>query len=177
MTNIKTVSSSTLFKGKVFDLVEDRVVLPDGKTRVHITVKHPGAVVIVPQAQSGALIMVHQYRHSVGETIFEFPAGTLVPGEDPLACAKRELREETGRTAINWTELGNMYPAPGFCSELQRVYFASGLAASTQQLDEDEVIEVVEFEAGKIEEMISQGVITDGKSIAGFFKAKLKKLI
>ena len=106
---------------------EQTLRLPSGRTVVRQVVKHPGAVVILPQLADGRLLPIAQYRCAVGETVLEFPAGTLEPGEAPLACARRELIEETGYRADHWHALGTIYSSPGFCDERLHLFLASGL--------------------------------------------------
>ena len=105
--------------------------------------------------------------------MYEFPAGTLEVNEDPQACAHRELAEEAGVAATHWISLGELFPAPGFCTEKQHLYFASGLSPHRLQGDEDEIIEPLEFSVREVEELIASGNMRDGKSIAAFAIAKL----
>jgi ADP-ribose pyrophosphatase len=109
--------------------------------------------------------------------IWELPAGTLSVGEDPLACAKRELIEETNYSAAQWESLGQLYPAPGFCDEVQYIYLARKLTPAVGALDHDEIITVHAVKFGDFERMIGSNEILDAKSVAIYFKAKLAGLL
>lgn len=174
---VKSLSSTLVYSGKIFDLVEEKLEFPDGKVHVHAQVKHPGAVVVLPEISKGEFLMVYQYRAVIGRTLFEFPAGTLKKSEDPLVCAKRELEEETGHRAAEWIDLGILYPAPGFCSEKQHLYLARDLTESALNLDEDEILEAKRVTLAQIESMISDGMLCDGKSLALFARARMRDLI
>src|SRR5690606_29093338 len=119
---VRVLGSSVLHKGKVFHVVREKLQLPDGGLVERDIGVHPGAAVFIPQLPSGEMLLVRQYRHPLGKMLLEFPAGTLNQGEDPLACAKREVREEVGYEASEWMDLGTLYPAPGFCNEVQYAY-------------------------------------------------------
>lgn len=169
---------STLVKqGRVFRFVTEEYQLPDGRTAVLDKVEHPGAVVILPVDNKGELVLVKQYRQAVRETIFEFPAGTLEPGEDPLVCAKRELAEECGKQAEIWKSLGQLLPTPGFCDEVQHCYFATGLSPAVAEMDQDEQLEPLSMPLEDVERLISSSVIKDGKSLAIFLRARLLGLL
>jgi len=174
---LETIRSQTVFTGPKFDVVEMRLRLPTGAVHRHVTVRHPGAVVILPRLDAGTLCVIRQYRHSVRDVLLEFPAGTLEPGEEPLTCAQRELAEEVGRAAARWESLGELYPAPGFCDEKQYCFFATELTPCIAARDEDELIEVVPMQVAEVEEAIRTGRMMDGKSIAVYTRAKLRGLI
>jgi ADP-ribose pyrophosphatase len=133
---------------------------------VRQVVKHPGAVVIVPQLEDSRLVLIEQYRFAVGETLLEFPAGTLEPDEAPLECARRELIEETGYRADHWHALGVIYPSPGYCDEQQHLFVASGLVPDQAAGDEDEILEVKRLTVQEVERAIADGTLIDAKSIA-----------
>jgi ADP-ribose pyrophosphatase len=117
MPTPEVLSTHVLHRFRIFTVVEQALRLPSGRTVVRQVVKHPGAVVIMPQLGDGRLMLIAQYRFAVGATLLEFPAGTLETGEAPLACARRELLEETGYRAEHWRALGTIYSSPGFCDE------------------------------------------------------------
>jgi ADP-ribose pyrophosphatase len=171
------VRQQVVFAGPVFDVVDEQIRLSNGSLRHHITLHHPGAVVLIARQDDGRLLLLKQYRHSVRQTLLEFPAGTLEPGETPLACAQRELAEETGHVAAAWQELGELHPAPGFCNEVQYGFVATGLSECVAEPDEDEMIEVVPMSCAQIEQAIRAGTMTDGKSIALYLRAKLRDLL
>lgn len=159
-----------LIDGHIFEVIERTLDFPNGRIVKRTMVAHPGAVVIVPQTARGTYLLTKQYRAALDRVILEFPAGTLERGEQPLACAKRELVEEVGHSAAEWLELGQLFPAPGFCSETQWCYLARDLSAADQDLDEDEILEVVELSLSKIEDEIRGGGIMDAKTIALYGK-------
>jgi ADP-ribose pyrophosphatase len=167
----------TVFAGPVFDVVEARLRLATGRVRRHLTVRHPGAVVVLPCQADGTLLVIKQYRYSVRQVLLEFPAGTLEPGEEPVACARRELAEEVGQAAARWEPLGELHPAPGFCNEVQHCFFATELSPCTAPLDEDEMIAVFPMRSVEVEQAIREGRMTDGKSIAIYFRARLRGLV
>jgi ADP-ribose pyrophosphatase len=127
MQRAEVVSTNMLHRYRIFAIVEHALWLPSGRTVVRQVVHHPGAVVIMSRLEDGRLLLIQQYRFAVGETLLEFPAGTLEPGKAPLECAKRELIEETGYRADHWRALGMTYPSPGYCDEQQHLFMATGL--------------------------------------------------
>lgn len=163
----KTISSEEVFKGRIIRLRVDRVRLPDARESTREIVDHPGAVAIIALDENDQIIMVRQYRKAAEQVMLEIPAGTLEAGEEPLACAQRELREETGLTADHWERLFAYYSAPGFCSEILHVFLASGLHSGQGQPDEDEFVETVRLPLSEAYQMIFSGRIQDGKSIIG----------
>jgi len=125
--------------------------------------------VIVPILDRGRFVLIKQFRAATGKVIWEFPAGTLEKGEPPLACAKREIIEETGFKARRWRKLVSFYPAPGISTELMHVFLASQLVPAETALERDEFIErrVVTF--ARLKAMIMNGTVVDSKTIIGFF--------
>ena len=177
MKEPKILESTVAYKCKAFDVVEEKVKLPNDVTSKHITIRHPGAVVIIPEISPGHLLLVRQYRHSVGRMMLEFPAGTLGVEEDPRVCASRELAEETGHDAKEWVDLGTLLPAPGFCNEVQYCFYARNLFSHSLPADEDEVIDTVTLTVGDVERCIQSGELLDGKSLALFMKARIRGLL
>lgn len=171
---IKVINRSHIHKARVFDLVHEEVILPNGKAMDIDIIKHPGASAIVPMKDKTTVLMLEQYRHAIGETIWEIPAGTVRVNEDPLNCAKRELEEETGFTAKSWEELGVITPLPAYSDEIIHVYLARELAHSQQNLDPDEILQVREISLAAAIEMIKEGKIRDGKTISSLFLALLR---
>ena len=145
--------------------------LPDGNLAQREYVVHPGAVMIVPllEGADGApqLVLERQYRYPVGRTLIEFPAGKLDPGEDPLACAQRELREETGYTAREWARAGLLHPVVAYSTEVIEVWFARGLAAGERRLDEGEFLEVFSATPAQLQAWCRDGQVTDAKTLVG----------
>jgi len=174
---VEQIQQHTVFAGPVFALVDEQIRLANGTTVHHLTVQHPGAVVIIPRQADGTLLVIRQYRHSVRQTLLEFPAGTRHPGEVPLECAKREIAEEVGHVAYIWESVGEFHPAPGFCNEVQYGFVATDLQPCEATRDADELIEVLSMHSAQVEQAISDGTMTDGKSIALYLRAKLRGLV
>jgi ADP-ribose pyrophosphatase len=160
-----------IHKGRVFNVLQETVTLPNGAVIKLDMIRHPGAAAIVPLTQNQTVIMLKQYRHAVGGTIWEIPAGTLDDKESPLTCAQRELTEETGYTAATWRKLGEITPLPGYSDERIQIFLATDLSISLQDLDPDEVLEVREVAFTEALNMISRGSIQDAKTICGLFMA------
>jgi ADP-ribose pyrophosphatase len=143
---VELLRAETLLRTRVFDVVEESVRLPSGLEQQLFVVDHPGAVCVAPLLPTGELLLVRQYRHAAGDWLLEIPAGRLEQGEDPLAAARRELEEETGRRAGRWEHLETFFTAPGFCSEVMTLFLAADLAevaGGGLAADDDEEIELV----------------------------------
>jgi ADP-ribose pyrophosphatase len=177
MPTPEVLSTHVLHQFRIFAIAEQALRLPSGRTVVRQVVKHPGAVVIMPQLEDGRLLMIAQYRCAVGETLLEFPAGTLEPGEEPLQCARRELIEETGYRADHWHPLGMIYSSPGFCDERLDLFLASGLVPEHAAADEDEMLEVKRLTVPEVERAIADGALVDAKSIAAYERARLQGVL
>ena len=162
----------TLHQGKVFKLSRENVTLPNGVTIDLDIIRHPGASAIVPAFHNKTVLLIRQYRHAIGDFIWEVPAGTLNPNERPLECAKRELIEETGFSANMWQKLGEITPLPAYSDERIHIFLAADLVPAKQNLDKDEMIDVHEFELDSAIEMIYRGEIQDGKTISALFMAR-----
>jgi ADP-ribose pyrophosphatase len=173
------LSSEPKFKGKAVKVWVERVRYPDGFVSDVEIVRHPGAVTIVPVDESGAIWFVRQYRHPVGETLLELPAGTLEPDEAPAVTAAREIREEIGMTAKELKELGSFYVSPGYSTENMVVYLATGLSPAPLEQDLGEQIVVEKYPLGAVYAMIDEGKIRDAKTLAAFLIARdfLKEII
>lgn len=160
-------AEQSIFQGRIIRLVERDLVLPNGRrTKFHI-VLHPGAVAIVPVHANGDVVLLKQFRPTIGETIYEIPAGTIERGEKPLATAKREIIEETGFSAKKWEKIGEFYTAPGFCTELMHVYVAKGLTPAQLPGDADEILKPVRMPIDAALKLIRTKKIRDAKTIAG----------
>ncbi len=173
---MRIVSSEVLYEGKL-KAVRDTVEYPNGRYHRHETIEHPGAVVILPVTPSGSVVFVEQYRHSIRRSILELPAGTLERGEDPSVCAARELMEEIGKAPGELISLGTMFPAPGFCNEVQHLFYARNLRDQKATPDEDEFITTVELSRTEIEDSIRSGRLNDAKSLALVFRAMIGNLL
>lgn len=169
----KTLTSQLVYDGRLLKVRMDTVELPNGKTSWREVIRHPGAVVVVPIDQAGNIHLVRQFRYPYGRTVLEVPAGKLEPGEDPFPAAQRELSEEIGATAGQWTELGQMLPTPGFCDELQHVYLSRELAFGPVHPDEDEFLEQVSMPLEEAVAMAVDGRLEDSKTVAAILRAYL----
>jgi ADP-ribose pyrophosphatase len=170
----ETLSTRQVFDGYVVRLYVDEVRQPDGKVVEREVVRHWGAVGIVALDGAGNIYMVKQYRHAPGEVLHEIPAGKLLPGEDPLACAQRELKEEVGAKAARWTFLCRFYTSPGFSDEVLHLYLAEDLTEGESCPEEDEFLEVYRVGLDEALRMIDAGVIRDSKTIVGITLASRK---
>lgn len=168
----KTISREEIYKGAIVSLVKDTITLPNGKTTQREVVLHTGAAAVVPIDDEGNIVLVRQYRHPAGKELLEIPAGLLETGEDPLECAKRELEEETGYKASEFSHILSMYTAVGFCTEKIHIYLAKGLYEGKQNLDEDEFVNIERYTLNEALEMIFDGRIEDGKTVCGILAAK-----
>ncbi len=177
MRPVKILGSTVVSTWNDMSLVRDEIELPDGSRVPKYSVRHPGAVVIIPRRADGSLLMVHQYRHAVGKHLLEFPAGTLEPGEPPLGCAQRELAEEVNHRADRWQELGTLHPAPGFCDEVQHCFLAEDLSPADGETDPDEFIEVRVTTVSELEAAIADARVDDGKTLALFARARALHLL
>ena len=162
-----TLGQEELLRGHFLHAFRDRVRLPDGREATREYIKHPGAVAIVAQTPDGPYVMERQWRYPLAQAFMEFPAGKLDAGEDPLACARRELQEETGYLAREWAYAGSMHPVIAYSTEVIHLFFARGLVAGERQLDEGEFLDVF---AASLEELLAwsrSGRITDAKTLSG----------
>ncbi len=162
----------SIFKGYVIDVRREGMDMPDGRSVDFEIVRHAPATAILAIDDLNRTILVRQFRPPLGEEIWEIPAGLVEPGEEPLVCAKRELREETGYTASEWTSLGEMLTAPGFCDEVIYLFLARGLTAGAQELDDNEVLQPHVIPIEEVHSMAHSGEITDGKSLSALYRSQ-----
>jgi ADP-ribose pyrophosphatase len=165
----QTLESALSYDGVFFQVVRDRVRCPDGHEGVREYIHHPGAVMIVPLLDADTVLLERQYRHPLRRLFYELPAGKLEPGEDPLACAQRELLEETGYRAAHWERLGAFHNAIGYSDEQIAVYLARELRFEGTATDAGEVIEVLPTPWRTLLDWIAQGRVTDVKTIIGAY--------
>ncbi len=164
------LASRRIYAGRVVRLDLDTVRLPDGSTGELEVIRHPGAAAIVPCAseprgQDPTILMIRQYRYAAGGPLWEIPAGTLDPGEDPEACARRELLEETGVSAARLERLTSIFTTPGFTDEVIHLYVASDLTTGEPSRERDEFIEVVPQPLSRVLALIRDGEVRDAKTI------------
>jgi ADP-ribose pyrophosphatase len=168
----RVISSDTVFAGRVFNVVTQQVEEPDGVLVRREIVRHPGSIVILALDETTRpprLLLERQYRHAAGARLWELPAGSLEPGEQKLAAAKRELKEETGYTATKWERALFFYVSPGFLTESMAVFLARGLKRGKAQPEADERIAVRFFPLPQAVQMALRGKIKDAKTLASIF--------
>ena len=166
------VSSKDVYDGFILHVKEDVIKLPNGKEASRELIRHIGAVCIVPVTSDGKVIVERQFRYPIDQVITEIPAGKLDSrDEDRLEAAKRELREETGYTASDWRDIGLYYPAPAYSDEKITMYLATGLKKGSQELDDDEFLNITEIPIEDLVNDIVSGKITDGKTQVAVLKA------
>jgi ADP-ribose pyrophosphatase len=163
------VDGELVYEGHFLKVQCDRIALPDGKITKREYIRHPGAVVILPLLPDGSVLLERQFRYPLNRVFIEFPAGKLDFGEDPLACAKRELREETGYTATDWQFVCTIHNAIAYSDEHLDLYFARGLMAGPSALDDGEFLETFSASMEQVLEWVRSGQITDVKTIIGAF--------
>ncbi len=165
------LDSRQLLDGGFLQAFRDQVRLPDGSLSYREYVRHPGAVMIVPLLQEGdgalRLVLERQYRYPIKRTLIEFPAGKLDPGESPLACAQRELLEETGYSAREWAHAGVLHPVVSYSTEFIEIWFARGLSPGQSRLDQGEFLEVFTATPQQLYDWCRSGEVTDAKTLIG----------
>ena len=163
------IDGELAYDGSFLKVARDKVRLPDGSSTHREFIRHPGAVVILPLMADGRVLLERQFRYPLGKVFIEFPAGKIDPGEVPLACAQRELREETGYTARDWDFIATIHNAIAYSDEHLELFLARGLCAGEAQLDEGEFIDTFTASVPELLELVRRGEVTDVKTIIGAF--------
>lgn len=171
----KFVSGGEVYRGGFLRLHRDVVSLPDGSQTAREYVRHPGAVGMVALTADGRVVLERQYRYPLRREFVEIPAGKLEPGEPHLDTAKRELLEETGYVAAQWTRLGVVHNAIGYSDEAIELWLATGLEAREARLDQGEFLEVFTLPFDEALAMAADGRISDVKTIIGMFWASSRR--
>ena len=171
MGGSELLARTTVYRGRIIQVELDVVKLPSGHTVDMEIIRHPGSVVLLPVPTPGSIILIRQYRYTIDKWIWELPAGSLKPGENPDEAAARECEEEIGLAPGKVTRLRGYFPTPGFCDEIMTYYRCEELrppaADSTAKKDDDEDIEAKSFSRTDLTRMIAAGEIIDLKTIAG----------
>ena len=166
------LTRETVYHGRLIDVESLRVRLPDGRTAPREVVVHPGGAAIVAVDERELVALVRQHRVAVDQVLLELPAGKMDrPGEDPFACARRELSEETGLEAERVELLTPMIPTPGFCTECTRIFLATGLRQRAAHLDTDEFLRVERIPLREAVERVMSGELCDAKTALGLLMA------
>jgi ADP-ribose diphosphatase len=177
MSENRLIHSRRVFSGRIVKVDVDRVSLANGNEVELEIIRHPGAAAVVPVISDNdpdpTVLMLRQFRHAAGGTIWEIPAGVLEPGEDPRDCAVRELMEETGARANKMKPLSTVFTTPGFTDERIHLFLATGLEMGTPRLENDEQIEVVPTKMSEVIEMVQNGTVCDAKSVSALLLAHL----
>lgn len=172
MLKPKLIASNHVHRGSVIDVSTDRLRLANGQEFDMDFVRHPGAAAIAAVDDAGRVCLVRQYRHGVGDFLWEIPAGKLDGGEQPQACAVRELAEETGITAQRWTPLGLFIPAPSIFTELIHLYLARDLDVGSPAPDSDEELQLQWMPLSEAVSLVLTGKWNDGKTALGLLRAQ-----
>lgn len=167
----RVLSSDVVYQGPLFRVTKDKIVEPSGKNSVRDVVRHNGSAVILAVDNSKSrkdpwIVVERQFRHAANQYLWELPAGSLDPGEDPLLGAQRELEEETGYRAKKWRPLVRYFASPGFLGEAMNVFVAEGLIAGNASPEEDEDIDFRLVKLSEMLKMIRKGKILDGKTLS-----------
>ena len=161
------VDGEPVCQGGFLRVQRDRVTLPDGKITAREFILHPGAVVILPLLDDGTVLMERQYRYPLDRVFIEFPAGKIDAGESHLACARRELLEETGYVARRWARAGVMHPVISYSTEFIDIWFARDLTLGERKLDAGEFLDVFTATPAELLAWCGSGQVTDAKTLSG----------
>ena len=177
MTDLKEsrITTEVVYKGDFLDVRRDEVLLPNGETGTREWINHPGAVVIIPILPNGEIALIKQFRYAARSEFLELPAGKLDEGEDPKACAFRELEEEIGYRAGKMQFIANIHPAIGFANEIMSIYLAEDLKKTNYNRDKDEFIKLIPTNMEEALNLVWENKITDVKSIIGLLWLKRTK--
>jgi ADP-ribose pyrophosphatase len=170
VTDATKLATRRAWTGRLLQVDIDRIRTPNGTELEMEMIRHPGAAAVVPLLSGGdaadpAVLLIRQYRHAAGGMVWEIPAGVLEPGEGPEACARRELREETGAEADRIEHLTTVFTTPGFTDEQIHIFLATGIRGGTATPNADELIETAVVPMSRALGMVRDGEIRDGKTV------------
>jgi ADP-ribose pyrophosphatase len=168
LTEVK-IDSTVVYDGAFLKVSSDTVRLPNGASAAREYIHHPGAVVILPVFDDGSVLLERQFRYPLNRVFIEFPAGKIDPGEDPLLCAQRELKEETGYTARDWQFVCTIHNAIAYANEHLDIYLARGLTEGPAKLDDEEFLDVYKAPLSELLDGVRSGAVTDVKTVIGAF--------
>ena len=163
----KILKSEMIYEGKVFGVRADEVEEPNGVKGTRVVITHPGSVVVLPVLEDGRILMIEQYRHATRQYLWELVAGRIDAGETVKQAAARELKEETGYSAKRFTEFLDIWPTPGFLEERMHLLLAERLTPGQAAPEEDEKIISHAYTVKELKQMMKNGKLKDGKSLAG----------
>ena len=163
----RCIAAEQVWQGRFLDVRRDTIVQPDGHTATREYIVHPGAVMVVPLLDDGRLLLERQYRYPLKRVLLEFPAGKLDPGEGVLACAQRELAEETGYRAAEWARACAIHNACAYSDEAIEIWFARGLRPGERRLDQGELIDLCTMSEAELDQLAARGELTDVKTLVG----------
>lgn len=170
MNKWQKIDSKIVHQNPWYSVREDNVINPNGKEGKYYVVES-SSVMIVAIDEDDKIYLVGQMRYATGNIMsWEIIGGGIKEGENALEVAKKELKEETGITADEWTSLGHYYPLNGICSEKAELFLAKKIKHGEQSLDETEEIIYKKFSLDEIQEMIKKNEISCGMTIAGIYK-------
>ena len=177
MPEYQVVESQTIFDHPAVRIVVDTLEHHDHRHRYFYLASPIDSVATVGLTAACEILLTHQYRHPVGQVIFDLPAGRLNPGEDPLEGARREFEEETGYYPQSIVPLGHYNQFPGTLRAATYLFFASELHPTRQNLDEGEELDIIAMPVVQVLEMILNGEIIDGSLQLGVLMALQKGLL
>ncbi|WP_294906505.1 NUDIX domain-containing protein [uncultured Ruminococcus sp.] len=169
----KTLSSKSVFDGRILHITLDEIELPDGKKSKREVVNHPGGVTVAALDEDNNLLFVRQFRYPYKEVVLELPAGKLEKGSTPLENGKRELIEETGAEGYSYISLGQLYPSPGYTSEIIHLYACKIKSQGSSNPDDGEFLNVEKIPLDKAVEMVLNNQIPDAKTQVAVLKTAM----
>lgn len=175
MPRERRLEGRRVFRGRLLEVFVDRVRLPGGDVAEREVVRHPGAVAVLPLLpgeEGPEVVLVRQYRYAAGEGVWEVPAGTLEPGEEPADCARRELEEETGLRAGALEPLGRIYTSPGFTDEVVHLFVAPEPDPGSPSPEDDERLEPRRLSLRRARELVERGSIVDAKTVCALLRVR-----